>query len=75
VIRSTPTGISALVDADGRLLHALPWRTAGVIDAALPSPRQPTLFARLGNVIPLALGFLLLIGAIALDRRSRYSAI
>jgi len=75
VIRSTPTGISALVDADGKLLKSLPWRTVGVIDATLPDPRQPTLFARLGNIIPLALGFILLIAAIALGRRGRYSAI
>jgi apolipoprotein N-acyltransferase len=75
VIRSTPTGISALIDADGRIVQSLPWRTAGVIDAALPDPRQPTLFARVGNAIPLALGFILLIVAIALDRRGRYSAI
>jgi apolipoprotein N-acyltransferase len=56
-------------------LEALPWRTAGVIDAALTAPLTPTLFDRLGNIIPLALGFLLLIAAIALDRRARYSAI
>ena len=72
VIRSTPTGISALVDAHGRLVQSLPWRTAGVIDAVLPSPLAPTLFARLGNIIPLALGFLLLIAAIALGARRRY---
>ena len=72
VIRSTPTGISALIDPYGRLLQSLPWRTAGVIDAVLPPPLAPTLFARFGNIIPLALGFLLLIGAIALDARRRY---
>ena len=72
VIRSTPTGISALVDADGALLRALPWRSAGVIDAVLPHPRAPTSFARVGNVIPLLLGLLLLGGAIALQARRRY---
>ena len=72
VIRSTPTGISAIVDPSGRIVQSLPWQTAGVIDAALPAPLAPTLFARLGNVIPIALGFLLLIAAIALDRRRRY---
>jgi apolipoprotein N-acyltransferase len=46
-----------------------------MIDAPLPNPLGPTLFARLGNLIPLALGFLLLIVAIALDRRARYRAI
>ena len=75
VVRSTPTGISALVDPHGRLLQSLPWQQAGVIDANLPGPLAPTLFARLGNLIPLTLGFLLLIAAIALGRRGRYSAI
>jgi apolipoprotein N-acyltransferase len=75
VIRSTPTGISALVDPYGHIIQALPWRTAGVIDATLPYPLPPTPFARHGNIIPLSLGFLLLIAAIALDRRRRYSAI
>ena len=74
VIRSTPTGISALIDADGRLLHSLPWRTPGIIDGSLPPPKGPTLFARFGNIIPLTLGFLLLIGAIALGRSRRYRA-
>ena len=72
VIRSTPTGISAVVDAHGRVVQSLPWQTAGVIDAALPAPLAPTLFARLGNIIPLSFAFLLLIAAIALDRRRRY---
>ena len=75
VIRSTPTGISALIDPHGRVLQSIPWQTAGMIDASLPNPLHPTLFARLGNIIPLALGFILLIVAIALDRRARYRAI
>jgi len=72
VIRSTPTGISALIDPHGRVLQSIPWQTAGFIDASLPLPLKPTLFARLGNIIPLTLGFLLLISAIALDARRRY---
>jgi apolipoprotein N-acyltransferase len=75
VVRSTPTGISALVDPYGRLVQSLPWRTAGTIDATLPNSLGPTLFARFGNVIPLMLGFILLFAAIALSRRRRYSAI
>ncbi|MDQ3079987.1 MAG: apolipoprotein N-acyltransferase [Pseudomonadota bacterium] len=73
VIRSTPTGISAVVDARGELLHALPWRTAGVIETDLPRPLPNlSLFARFGNVIPMALGFALLFAAIALGQRARY---
>ena len=74
VIRATPTGISAVVDADGRLVHSLPWRIAGRIDATMPPPRPPTLFARAGNLIPVIFGFLLLIAGIAVARSRRYSA-
>jgi apolipoprotein N-acyltransferase len=73
VIRSTPTGISALIDARGRLRQSIPAGVAGVIDADLPpAAAAPTPFARAGNVVPLALGFLLLFSAIALARRGRY---
>jgi apolipoprotein N-acyltransferase len=75
VIRSTPTGISALVDAHGRLIDSIPLGKAGIIWGYLPPSAPPTLFSRLGNVIPLALGFLMLIAAIALDRRARYRRI
>jgi apolipoprotein N-acyltransferase len=73
VIRSTPTGISAIVDARGRVLHSLPWRTAGVIDGGLPmKAAETTLFARFGNNVPLGLAFLLIAWAIALNARARY---
>ena len=72
VIRSTPTGISAVIDGRGNVVKSLPWRTAGAIDAVLPpGADSPPLFARFGNVIPLALGFLLIIGGIVLGRRRR----
>ena len=72
VIRATPTGISAVIDGRGNIVKSLPWRQAGVIDAVLPpAANSPPLFARLGNVIPLVLGFLLIIGAIVLGRRRR----
>ena len=72
VIRSTPTGISAVVDAHGQVVKELPWREAGIIDAQLPAAAAPTFFARFGNVIPLLLGFALIIAAIALGRSRRY---
>lgn len=72
VLRSTPTGISAVIDARGSLVKSQPWRTAGAIDSVLPPPaNSPPPFARFGNVIPLALGFLLIIGGIVLGRRRR----
>jgi apolipoprotein N-acyltransferase len=71
VLRSTPTGISAVIDAKGKLLHSLPWRRAGVIDATLPPPLPPTLFARLGNIAPLILSLLLAGAAVVVARRAR----
>jgi apolipoprotein N-acyltransferase len=72
IIRSTPTGISAVVDAHGEIVKSLPWRTPGIIDSTLPPPAAaPTLFGRYGNIIPLLLGFALLIGGIVLGVRRR----
>ncbi|QTH19710.1 apolipoprotein N-acyltransferase [Rhizorhabdus wittichii] len=71
VIRSTPTGISAVVDADGRLLHSLPWHQAGAIDAVLPPPRPATPFARFGNLLPLLFAALLVAGGIAIAFKRR----
>jgi len=71
IIRSTPTGISAVIDAHGQIVKALPWQTAGVIDAQLPAPASPTPFARFGNIIPLLLGFALLLSGIVLGRTRR----
>jgi apolipoprotein N-acyltransferase len=72
ILRATPTGISAVVDARGNIIKALPWRTAGVIDAVLPaSAGGPPLFARIGNAIPLLLGLLLILGGIVLGRKRR----
>lgn len=71
VIRSTPTGISAVIDADGRVLASLPMHRAGRIDTTLPPPHAPTLFARFGNMLPLAFAALLLALAIATGRRRR----
>ena len=72
VLRATPTGISAVVDARGNVVKDLPWRTAGVIDAVLPAPaKAKTPFARLGNIIALLLGFAFIFGGIVLGSRRR----
>ena len=54
VIRSTPTGISAVIDARGALVASIPHHQAGSIDAFLPTASPPTLFSRFGNMLPLA---------------------
>lgn len=71
VIRSTPTGISAVIDASGQVTDHIPYREAGTINTRLPSARPPTFFARYGNSIPLFFALLLAGLAFALTRRAR----
>lgn len=66
VIRSTPTGISAVIDADGRLLHSIPHKTAGHIDTAMPRAHPATPFAVWGNMLSLIFAAALLLFAVAL---------
>ena len=73
IIRSTPTGISAIITAKGEVVREIGWNAAGVIDGYFPaSADKPTPFARFGNAIPLTLAFVLLIAAIALAGGRRY---
>ncbi|WP_338426642.1 apolipoprotein N-acyltransferase [Sphingopyxis kveilinensis] len=71
VVRATPTGISAVIDADGRVVESLPMYTAGRIDTIVPLAHEPTLFARFGNILPVGFALLLLALAIAFRRRGR----
>lgn len=51
IVRSTPTGVSAVIDAQGRILPGkkLVLDQFGVIDARLPSPAPPTFYSRFGD--------------------------
>ncbi len=70
IIRSTPTGISAVIDGRGRLIASIPHHKAAAINATLPAPMAATPFARMGNAIPLCLALLLvLLSAIPLARK------
>ena len=61
IIRSTPTGISAVVDGRGRLIASIPHHKAGAINTTLPTPMPETLFSRFGNALPLGIALLLLV--------------
>lgn len=69
VIRSTPTGISAIIDANGRVRDRIDQGVSGHIDGNLPVSGAPTIFSRLGNFAPLIFAFLLLLIAVAFRRR------
>ena len=71
VVRATPTGISAVIDANGRIVESLPMHAAGRIDTFVPKAHAPTLFARYGNILPVGFALLLLALAIAFRRRGR----
>ncbi len=60
VLRATPTGISAVIDANGAVLKSLPMGVAGQIDATLPPAHSETIFARFGNIIPVGMAILML---------------
>mgnify|MGYP000429127211 CR=1 FL=1 len=68
IIRSTPTGVSAIIDARGHVVHALGLGRAGFLDSSLPSPLPPTPFARIGNWAALLVASLLFGLAIAMRK-------
>jgi apolipoprotein N-acyltransferase len=51
IVRSTPTGVSAVIDAQGRILPGkkLGLGQFGVIDTRLPAPARPTPYSRWGD--------------------------
>ncbi|PVA09192.1 apolipoprotein N-acyltransferase [Pelagivirga sediminicola] len=71
MIRAANTGISAIIDAGGRITAEIPLGEAGYLDAVLPPPAPPTIYARSGDLPALAiLAFLALVPA-ALRRRRK----
>lgn len=61
LLRSTTTGISAVIDADGRVLQWVPMHAAGALLGRVPAAHAPTLFARYGNVVSLGWALALLV--------------
>lgn len=55
VARAANTGISAMIDAHGRVVAALGLDRVGAVDARLPPPAPPTLYARVGDAPWIAL--------------------
>ena len=71
VLRSTTTGISAVIDAHGVVQSYVPLHRAHRLEGVVPPALPPTLFARLGNLLPLGWAGTLLLAAFVALRRSR----
>jgi apolipoprotein N-acyltransferase len=69
MLRSTTTGISAVIDAGGGVRQWLARGRAGRVDGHVPAARAPTLFARLGNMLSLAWGLVVLVSGLVATRR------
>ncbi len=71
VLRSTTTGISAVIDARGVVREHLGMAVAGRIDGAVPPALAPTLFARAGHWVTLFWTMFFLSAAFIALRRGR----
>ena len=71
VLRATTNGISAIVDANGIVRQSLPRPAGARLDGLVPPVHEPTLFARMGNALPLCWAAVLLVGAMLVRRRWR----
>ena len=69
LVRAANTGISAVIDARGRVVRSLPLNQTGYADAALPPSLPPTLYARTGDRAVLVLLVLLGLGLLLTPRR------
>ena len=69
VLRSTTTGISAVIDARGVVRSNIGKHRADRIDGYIPSAHAPTLFSRLGNWLPLGWALLLICVSLVATRR------
>ncbi len=66
LVRAANTGISAVIDPLGRIVKSLPLGQEAVLDAQLPQPIEPTLYARMGDGL---IGMFLVIAAVIIVRR------
>jgi apolipoprotein N-acyltransferase len=71
VLRAANTGVSAVIDARGGIVAALPLGQAGYLDAPLPQAAPPTLYARSGALPILAVTLALALGLTAAGRREK----
>lgn len=65
MMRAANTGVSAVIDAYGRILVSLDMQQAGIIDYRIPPAREPTPYSRWGDWTLLALVVFLCVALLA----------
>lgn len=73
LIRAANTGISAIIDAYGRMDQSLPLGVEGVLDGRVPKSLPMTLYARVGDLMLAGLIILLGLVAIVVRQASRFA--
>ncbi|WP_164661839.1 apolipoprotein N-acyltransferase [Tropicibacter sp. Alg240-R139] len=68
LMRAANTGVSAMIDPLGRVTASLALGQAGYVDAELPAPLPPTLYARTGDLLAFV-ALILLSFAVAASQR------
>lgn len=71
IARAANTGISAVYDGRGHLLHSLGWDQTAVFAVPLPAPLPATLFALYGQNIPLSVCVILFVTCISYTRSQK----
>ncbi|MGJ8583732.1 MAG: apolipoprotein N-acyltransferase [Marinosulfonomonas sp.] len=71
MVRVANTGITAVIDAHGKIVAALPQGVPGKLDVTLPGRRSETVYAKLGDIPVYFLMIVLLLGAICLRRGNK----
>ena len=71
LVRAANTGISAVIDAQGRVTASLALGEAGFVDARLPAPLPPTFYSHTGDWPVLALALLLMAASWQRSRTTR----
>ena len=71
VLRSTTTGISAVIDARGVVRQHIPMHRADKLEGHIPPAAAPTLFSRLGNWLAMAWALFAIAGSLVATRLRR----
>jgi apolipoprotein N-acyltransferase len=71
MLRSTNTGVTAIIDAQGKVAGVLPILTAGVLQGEVQGHEGETPFIRYGNAPALVIAGLLILMSLVLSRRGR----